>query len=132
MGLHVNYPTMKKVLIIVSVVAGLLCLSVYWLWYGYLPPETPRKVISSFLRQSIPSDWKVKHYRYEWEHLIHDGILEAVIEIPEEEVANAMECLPKKTFIEGVLPDSEECFARSELSPVLADPEYFFQRDLYL
>ena len=106
---------MKKTLIIVVIVVGLLYLSGYWLWYGYLPPETPRKVIGSFLKQSPPLDWKIKHYRYEWEHLIHDGILEVVIEIPEEGVANAFEYLPTRTFIEGVLPDSEEYFARSEL-----------------
>lgn len=111
---------MKKTAVAILLGIGLLFIGGYWIWYGYLPPETPHKVISSYLERPLPPDWKIKHYFYEWEHIIGNGTLEAVIEIPEKEIVHASNYLPKgKSFVAGVIQDSESCFTSSQLSPHL-------------
>ena len=118
--MQARIPSIKNAAVAILLGIGLLLIGGYWIWHGYLPPETPPKVINRFLNQPIPSDWKIKHYFYEWEYLIENGVLEAVIEIPEKEIAHASDYLPKgKSFVAGVIQDSEACFKSSQLSPNL-------------
>lgn len=107
---------MKK-LAISTLVVGVVYLIGYWGWYGYLPPETPRKILSKHLAVPLPATWKIAYFHQKWSAFLGDGILKAVVEVPEGDLALAEKCVRRaKIFDSGASLKKESCFLGSMIA----------------
>lgn len=89
----------------------------YRLWYGYFPPETPHKIIGRYLKEPIPRSWKVAFFYQQWSPTQSDGILKAILEVPEEDLAIAEEYVfNSKHFSNTNELKKDTCFIKSMMT----------------
>lgn len=104
-------------LVIIILTIGSIYLAGYWAWYGYLPPQTPHKVLSQRLGKPIPGNWKVDYFYQQWSPMQSDGMLKAVIEVPEENLTGAEEYMSNpKQFSDAVELMADTCFKKSMIT----------------
>lgn len=106
----------KKMAISVFMVV-VIYLAGYWAWYGYLPPQTPRKILSKQLATPLPVTWKITYFYQRWSTFLGDGILKAVIKVPPDDLAVVEKYLQgAKIFDNSSFIKEESCLVKSMIA----------------